>query len=83
MADQIRELAHGENVEEWSRAIANYLKQVHSSAKLIELQQALEMSLIEIGLGLLLGDFSLRQREFYSTQDAWVICDNSASSEVG
>jgi hypothetical protein len=81
MAEQIHRLAHGENVADWSRAIAHYLEKIHSSARLIELQQALEMPLIEIWLGLLLGNFCLKQEgTFYSTQDAWVIYDASNQS---
>ncbi len=38
VAEQIRELAHGENVEEWSRAIAQYLNQIKLPIQLVELQ---------------------------------------------
>lgn len=60
MAEQIRDLAHGENVEEWSRAIAQYLStQTVESVCMTQLKQALPISLIEIWLGLLLGGFRL------------------------
>jgi hypothetical protein len=73
MAEQIRDLAHGENVEEWSRVISNYLDQTKSPIRFLELQQMLKLPIVEVWLGLLLGDFSVRQRgEFYSNQSIWV-----------
>jgi hypothetical protein len=73
MAEQLRKLAHGENVEAWSQAIAHYLNQTQSPIHLLELQQALKMPMVEVWLGLLLGNFSLQQRgDFYSSQDVWV-----------
>jgi tyrosyl-tRNA synthetase len=59
MAEQIRDLAHGENVEEWSKAIAQYLRQIHSTIRLPDLQQALEMRIVELWLGLLIGGYFL------------------------
>lgn len=74
MAEQIRELAHGENVEEWSRAIAQYLLHLPSNICLPDLQQALEMPLVELWLGLLMGGYSLSQQgEFYDSQTLWII----------
>jgi hypothetical protein len=73
MAEQIRDLAHGENVEEWSRAIMNYLDQIKSPIQLLKLQQGLKMPIVEVWLGLLLGNFSLMQRgDFYNNQSIWV-----------
>jgi hypothetical protein len=73
MAEQIQDLAHGENVEEWSRAIANYLIQIKSPIQLLELQQSLQMPIVEVWLGLLLGNFSLKQQgDFYNSQNVWV-----------
>ena len=74
MAEQIRELAHGENVEEWVRAIAQYLQHLHSNIRLPDLQQALKMSIVELWLGLLLGGYPLEQQgEFYDSQTLWII----------
>jgi hypothetical protein len=73
MAEQIRDLAHGENVEEWSRAIMNYLDQIKSPIQLLKLQQGLKIPIVEVWLGLLLGNFSLMQRgDFYNNQSIWV-----------
>jgi hypothetical protein len=74
MAEQIRDLAHGENVEEWSRAIAQYLRQLHSNIRLPDLQQALEMPTVELWLGLLMGGYSLDQQgEFYDGHTLWIV----------
>jgi hypothetical protein len=54
MAEQIRELAHGENVEEWSRAIGLCIQHIQQPVNLTDLQQILGLSLVEIWLGVLL-----------------------------
>lgn len=73
MAEQIRDLAHGENVEEWSKAIAQYLQRFGSQILLPDLQQALEMPIVELWLGLLMGGYSLNQQgEFYDSQTLWI-----------
>jgi hypothetical protein len=77
MAEQIWELAHGENVEEWSRAIAQQLQLLGATIRLPDLQQALKMPLVELWLGLLLGGYTLEQQgEFYNSQTLWVIGAN-------
>jgi len=74
MAEQIRDLAHGEHVEEWSRAIAQYLQHLSSKIRLPDLQQALEMPMVELWLGLLMGAYSLDQQgEFYDSQNLWIM----------
>jgi hypothetical protein len=73
MAEQIRDLAHGENVEEWSKAIAQYLQCFGSNIRLPDLQQALKMPIVELWLGLLLGGYPLEQQgEFYNRQTLWI-----------
>ena len=79
MAEQIRDLAHGENVEEWSRAIAHYFStlvtqkpcQSHITISLSDLCHAMQKSLVEVWLGLLLGDklyqFHQTSTNFYDT----------------
>lgn len=74
VVEQIRSLAHGENVEVWSRAIDQALQSFNSAARLIELQQTLHMPMVEVWLGLLLGGYELEQKgEFYDTGSIWVI----------
>jgi hypothetical protein len=81
MAEQIRDLAHGENVEEWSRAIAQYLQHFRSNIRLPDLQQALKMPVVELWLGLLMGGYSFEQQgEFYNSQNLWIINRDSATS---
>ncbi|NJN11491.1 MAG: hypothetical protein HC815_27355 [Richelia sp. RM1_1_1] len=56
------EVAHSENVSDWIKAITNYF--VTTSVKLTtwsELCQKLDITPVEILLGLLLGNFALRQ----------------------
>jgi hypothetical protein len=73
MAEQIRDLAHGENVEEWSKAIDHYLQRFGSTIRLPDLQQALKMPIVELWLGLLLGGYPLEQQgEFYNRQTLWI-----------
>ncbi|MEI2577295.1 hypothetical protein [Scytonema sp. PRP1] len=73
MAEQIRDLAHGENVEEWSRAIDQYLQRFGSTIRLPDLQQALKMPIVELWLGLLLGGHPLEQQgEFYNRKTLWI-----------
>lgn len=73
MVEQIRDLAHGENVEAWSRAIAQYLTQVQSTIRLTELQRKLDMPMVEVWLGLLIGEYYLEQQgEFYNPQNIWI-----------
>jgi hypothetical protein len=68
--NRVLALAHDEDVSAWARAIAQWMRQQPlSSVRLMELQQALSMPLVEIWLALLLGSFHLEQQgEFYSTE---------------
>ena len=79
LAVQIQHLAHDENVEQWSAIIRNFLttsSQMQDS-QLLDMQQRVNMPLIELWLGLLLGGYHLEQRgDFYDSQSIWVI--NSA-----
>jgi hypothetical protein len=73
IARQIQELAHGENVEVWVRAIAQYLQGVGSGIRLPELQQGVGMPTVELWLGLLLGGYGLEQQgDFYDGTTIWV-----------
>ncbi|OUC15079.1 MAG: hypothetical protein B0A82_08860 [Alkalinema sp. CACIAM 70d] len=77
MAEQIQELAHGENVEEWSRAIDQYLGSTCTEIQLVELQKGLAMPIVEVWLGLLLGGYPLVQRgAFYDDQTVWIKITN-------
>jgi hypothetical protein len=81
VAEQIRELAHGENIEEWSRAIAQQLQRLHANIRLSDLQQMLKMPIVEIWLGLLMGGYSFDQQgNFYDTENLWIINRNNVTS---
>jgi len=65
--------AHAENVSAWIEAIAQYISNNSSPICLQELQSALPLPIIEIWLGLLLGDFKLEQRgSFYDSNEIWI-----------
>ncbi len=72
LAAQIHSLAHAENVEQWTAALATALCQTQR-ARLVDLQQSLRLPLIELWLGSLLGGYGLEQRgDFYETEAIWV-----------
>lgn len=72
--EKLRHLAGEEDIQTWQSAIANYLAQTDQKIRLIDLQQALQMPLVEVWLGLLLGGYALEQRgDFYNTRQVWVI----------
>ncbi|WP_223278243.1 hypothetical protein [Nostoc sp. 'Peltigera membranacea cyanobiont' 232] len=74
LLEDVHNLASDENVEKWQSAIANYLINVKDEISLVKLQRVLQMPMVEVWLGLLLGNFTLEQRgDFYSSQDIWVI----------
>ena len=66
--------AHAENVSAWIEAIANCIANNSSPMRLMDLQSALPLSMVEIWLGLLLGDFKLEQRGgFYDSREIWIL----------
>lgn len=79
IADQVEAarplaVAHVEDVSAWVKAISFYLRQQSATAiPLTQLQQALDLSIVEIWLGLLLGGYQLEQRgEFYAQHGVWI-----------
>ena len=71
--EQAISTAHAEDVSAWVEAIAQYIENNFSPMRLIDLQAALPLSMVEIWLGLLLGDFKLEQRgEFYNASEIWI-----------
>jgi hypothetical protein len=66
--------AHTENVSAWIEAIAHCIANNSSPMRLVDLQSALPLSMVEIWLGLLLGDFKLEQRGgFYDSREIWIL----------
>jgi YesN/AraC family two-component response regulator len=71
--ERVISTAHAEDVSSWIEAIAQYIENNFSPMRLIDLQAALPLSMVEIWLGLLLGDFKLEQRgEFYNSSEIWI-----------
>ncbi|MHC5723043.1 MAG: hypothetical protein ACYTXY_02610 [Nostoc sp.] len=79
--EDVHKLAGDEDVEKWQRAIAKYLTQVKDEISLVKLQRVLQMPLVEVWLGLLLGGFTLEQRGgFYHNQNVWVKSSETTSN---
>jgi hypothetical protein len=71
--EQAISTAHAEDVSAWVEAIAHCIKNNFSPIRLIDLQTALGLPIVEIWLGLLLGDFKLEQRgSFYDSNEIWI-----------
>ena len=65
--------AHIENISAWIEAIAQCIGSNFSPMRLIDLHSALPLPIVEIWLGLLLGDFKLEQRgSFYDSNEIWI-----------
>lgn len=67
-------LAHDEDVSAWVGAISQWMRQHRSSLPLMELVQAVQMPLLKVWLGVLLGDqFVVEQRgQFYDLSSVWI-----------
>lgn len=71
--DDIRNLAGNEDVESWRQKIFDYIVCREGAVRLVELPRVLGLALVEVWLGLLLGDFKLEQRgEFYDVDEVFV-----------
>jgi hypothetical protein len=71
--EQAISTAHTENISAWIEAIANCIASNFSPMRLIDLHSALPLPIVEIWLGLLLGDFKLEQRgSFYDSNEIWI-----------
>jgi hypothetical protein len=65
--------AHAEDVSSWIEAIVHCIANNSSPIRLMDLQKAVQLPIIETWLGLLLGDFKLEQRgEFYDSSGVWI-----------
>jgi hypothetical protein len=71
--EQAISTAHTENVSSWVETIALCIANNFSPMRLIDVQAALPLPIVEIWLGLLLGDFKLEQRgSFYDSNEIWI-----------
>ncbi|MCU0571253.1 MAG: hypothetical protein MUF49_32390, partial [Oculatellaceae cyanobacterium Prado106] len=66
-------VAHEEDVTRWVGAIAQVLEEGSGEQTLLGLQERLEIPLVEVWLGVLLGGYGLMQRGgFYQRETLWV-----------
>ncbi|MCA6622820.1 MAG: hypothetical protein IM542_09645, partial [Pseudanabaena sp. M165S2SP1A06QC] len=71
--EQAISTAHAEDISTWVKAIAHCITNNSSPMRLQDLQTALKLPIVEIWLGLLLGDFKLEQRGgFYNSREIWI-----------
>ena len=72
------QVAHSEDISAWQRAIALWMQQSGSkTVSLMQLQQALDMPLIEVWLGLLLGEqeqyqWETRSESYNEAGETWL-----------
>ncbi len=79
--EDAHKLAGDEHIKKWKSAITNYLINVEDEISLVKLQRVLQMPMVEIWLGLLLGGFILEQRgDFYHNQNVWVKSSETMTS---
>ncbi|MCL1489696.1 MAG: hypothetical protein M1G31_02920 [Pseudanabaena sp. Salubria-1] len=65
--------AHAENVSGWIEAISQCITNNSHPICLKDFQKTLKLPIVEIWLGLLLGDFKLEQRgNFYDSNEIWI-----------
>ena len=66
-------VAHDENVSAWVEMISSWFATHPQSLPLVELWRQLDMPLVQLWLGLLLGGFGIEQRgDFYEVEQVWV-----------
>ena len=81
--EDVRNLASDEDVEKWQSAITNHLINVKDEISLVKLQRVLQMPMVEVWLGLLLGGFTLEQRgDFYHNHNVWVKSSLTMTSNI-
>lgn len=68
------QVAHAEDISAWIKVIRAWLQEhPKQQSSLLEMQRSLGMPLIQLWLAVLLGEFSLEQREdFYQLDSLWV-----------
>ena len=66
-------IAHAENVSAWIEAVAVCLKSNTAPMRLLDLRNSMNLPIVKIWLGLLLGDFKLLQKgAFYDADQIWI-----------
>ena len=71
--EQAISTAHAEDISAWVEAITQCITNNSHPICLKDLQKTLKLPIVEIWLGLLLGDFKLEQRgSFYDSNEIWI-----------
>ena len=71
--EQAISTAHAEDISAWVETIAQCITNNSHPICLKDLQKSLKLPIVEIWLGLLLGDFKLEQRgNFYDSNEIWI-----------
>ena len=72
--EEALKVAHDEDVSKWIGAIAEWMTvQQVQTVSLLELKRSLNLTLVELWLALLLGDYHLESRgRFYDTSQIWI-----------
>ena len=71
--ERVISTAHAEDVSVWIDVIAYSLKLNASPMRLLALHDSLQLPIVEIWLGLLLGNFKLEQKgTFYNSNEIWI-----------
>ena len=66
-------IAHDEDISAWIEAIAVCLKSNAAPMRFLDLRNSMKLPIVEIWLGLLLGDFKLLQKgAFYDADQIWI-----------
>lgn len=65
-------IAHEESVSDWVRAIINWMQHHQCRVNLETLAQALEISRVDLWLGLLFGSFELEPQGSFYGSDVWI-----------
>ena len=70
--DEVLKVLEEEDVLAWVHAISTYLQGTSGMVPLVELKQELQLSLVPIWLGMLLGGFQFEQRGGFYDQNVWI-----------
>lgn len=70
--EEVLKVLEEEDVLAWVQAISTYLQGTSGMVPLVELQQELQLTLVPIWLGMLLGGFQFEQRGGFYDQNVWI-----------
>ncbi|ABW32437.1 hypothetical protein [Acaryochloris marina] len=77
--DEVLQVLEEEDVLAWVHAISTYLQGTSGMVPLVELKQELQLSIVPIWLGMLLGGFQFEQRGGFYDLNVWIEAKISSS----